>query len=253
MGKRLKNCIADDKKWLRTQYVVLGKSITCIAKDIGVSRSAIEDRMLKFGIPKRKSWKEKHNELISMGNEIIKLYTVDDLTTQQIAVLLGFEKTAVRDFLRKNNVLKTAGEKLRGRYTNEKSSNWRGGKTKLGQIIRSCSENRKWIKKVLERDNYTCKICNKRGGDLHVDHIFKFSWIIDLLNIKTIDDARKYGNVLWDINNGRTLCVDCHRKTDTYGYSGVAPTLSTAANAVDIISFLYDGTNFYGTASLNFA
>lgn len=23
---------------------------------------------------------------------------------------------------------------------------------------------------------------------------------------------------LFDINNGRSLCLDCHRQTDTYGY-----------------------------------
>lgn len=34
---------------------------------------------------------------------------------------------------------------------------------------------------------------------------------------------------------------------------GTAPTLSTAANAIDIISFYYDGTNYYGVESLNFS
>ena len=34
---------------------------------------------------------------------------------------------------------------------------------------------------------------------------------------------------------------------------GSAPTLSTAAGAVDIVSFYYDGTNYYGVASLAFA
>ena len=34
---------------------------------------------------------------------------------------------------------------------------------------------------------------------------------------------------------------------------GVAPTLSTAAAAVDIISFYYDGTNYFGTYSLDFS
>jgi len=33
---------------------------------------------------------------------------------------------------------------------------------------------------------------------------------------------------------------------------GTAPTLTTTANAVDIVSFYYDGTNYYGTSSLNF-
>ena len=34
---------------------------------------------------------------------------------------------------------------------------------------------------------------------------------------------------------------------------GVAPTLSTAANAVDIFTFIYDGTNLYGSAVQNFS
>ena len=34
---------------------------------------------------------------------------------------------------------------------------------------------------------------------------------------------------------------------------GTAPTLSTGANAVDIIKFIYDGTNYYGTYDLNFS
>jgi len=34
---------------------------------------------------------------------------------------------------------------------------------------------------------------------------------------------------------------------------GTAPTLSTDASSIDIVSFLWDGTNWYGTASLAFA
>lgn len=34
---------------------------------------------------------------------------------------------------------------------------------------------------------------------------------------------------------------------------GVAPTYSTAANAVDIISILYDGTNYYGMGGIAFS
>ncbi len=34
---------------------------------------------------------------------------------------------------------------------------------------------------------------------------------------------------------------------------GTAPTLSTAANAVDIVSFYFDGTNYFGQGALNFS
>lgn len=35
--------------------------------------------------------------------------------------------------------------------------------------------------------------------------------------------------------------------------SGSAPTLSTAASSIDIVSFYYDGTNYFGQAGLNFS
>ena len=35
--------------------------------------------------------------------------------------------------------------------------------------------------------------------------------------------------------------------------SGTAPTLSTAANKVDIMAFYFDGTNYYGLSSLDFS
>ncbi|MBC8437046.1 hypothetical protein H8D85_01835 [bacterium] len=34
---------------------------------------------------------------------------------------------------------------------------------------------------------------------------------------------------------------------------GTAPTLSTGANAIDILSFYFDGTTYYGVASLDFS
>jgi hypothetical protein len=35
--------------------------------------------------------------------------------------------------------------------------------------------------------------------------------------------------------------------------NGTAPTLTTAANSVDVIRFFFDGTNYYGTYDLNFS
>lgn len=35
--------------------------------------------------------------------------------------------------------------------------------------------------------------------------------------------------------------------------SGTAPTLSTSANAIDIVSFYYDGTNYFGQVSTSFS
>lgn len=63
-------------------------------------------------------------------------------------------------------------------------------------------EYRNWRKKVFERDDYECQNCNVRGGELHADHILPKSVFPELI---------------YELDNGRTLCVDCHRKTKTWG------------------------------------
>lgn len=65
-------------------------------------------------------------------------------------------------------------------------------------------ENRVFVKSVLQRDDYTCQICGKRGGNLAAHHINGFNW-----------DADNRFNP----DNGITLCESCHRGFHAeYGY-----------------------------------
>jgi hypothetical protein len=94
-----------------------------------------------------------------------------------------------------------------------KNPNWKGGITNLNQQIRHCYKYKKWINDIFIRDKYTCQKCNKVGGNLEVDHHpKKFS---DILKENNIDSLEKsFGcNELWDIINGRTLCLKCHNRT----------------------------------------
>jgi 5-methylcytosine-specific restriction endonuclease McrA len=67
--------------------------------------------------------------------------------------------------------------------------------------IRASKEYTMWRIAVFERDNYTCQHCGQVGGDLNADHIKPFS---------------THPKLRLDINNGRTLCVPCHKKTPTF-------------------------------------
>lgn len=87
---------------------------------------------------------------------------------------------------------KKLSEALKGKYTGSKSSNWRGGKW---DKTRLSNEAKEWRKAVLARDDYTCRICNVRGGELHVDHINRWS---------------DYPELRFELSNGRALCRPCH-------------------------------------------
>jgi hypothetical protein len=85
----------------------------------------------------------------------------------------------------------------------DKHWNWQGGLTSNNEKIRKSLEYKIWRRAVYERDNYTCVMCNERGGKLQADHIKPFSL---------------YPELRLAIDNGRTVCGDCHKKTDTYGH-----------------------------------
>lgn len=93
-----------------------------------------------------------------------------------------------------SNKKKSRPGKLNGRYLKDRN------KIKSPRSRYECTE---WRKQVFERDNYTCQECGSRGGRLNADHIKP--WCI-------------FPELRFDINNGRTLCIKCHKKTDTYGW-----------------------------------
>jgi 5-methylcytosine-specific restriction endonuclease McrA/predicted nucleic acid-binding Zn ribbon protein len=113
------------------------------------------------------------------------------------------------------------------KYSGKNHWNWQGGITKLNWQIRESLEYKNWRRKVFERDNWTCQKCGKRGkGDLHVHHIKDFSKILKKYHITTLQEALLCKE-LWNPDNGKTLCVLCHKKTDTYAnnlrYATVRP------------------------------
>ena len=80
------------------------------------------------------------------------------------------------------------------------ANHWKGGLSSEDYL-----ERRKFQKTtqklVFERDNYTCQLCEQKGGDLQVDHIQ--SW-------------KEYVKLRFSMDNCRTLCSNCHYKI-TFG------------------------------------
>lgn len=86
------------------------------------------------------------------------------------------------------------------RVLDGKHNLYRGKSTEV-QIFRQSIEYKAWRRKVYERDNYTCQMCAQRGKRLNADHIKPLCLFPELS---------------LSVDNGRTLCVPCHKKTFTY-------------------------------------
>lgn len=108
------------------------------------------------------------------------------------------------------------------RVANGTHNFWKGGRRNLVRILRDCFEYKLWRTSVFKRDNYTCLGCGIRSGNgktvmLNADHIKAFSSLLTEYKITSFEEAISCKE-LWDINNGRTLCLGCHVKTPTFGF-----------------------------------
>lgn len=80
----------------------------------------------------------------------------------------------------------------------EKNPKWKGGVTSSRKCAMSTTEYKQWRQEVFERDDYTCVLCGVRGGNLEADHIKPWAY---------------YPAIRYELSNGRTLCLPCHRAT----------------------------------------
>lgn len=80
------------------------------------------------------------------------------------------------------------------------------GKRTEDKKIRQSARYKAWRTLVFETDNYTCRDCKQHGGYLHADHIKPFAL---------------YPELRFEVSNGRTLCIPCHKKTGTYGRGAI--------------------------------
>ena len=86
------------------------------------------------------------------------------------------------------------------RMTGENSPNWKGGITPVMQMVRHSHVYKNWRAAVYDRDDFTCQMCDVRGGNLEAHHI---------------NPVRDHKNdlLIFDVDNGVTLCKRCHRVT----------------------------------------
>jgi hypothetical protein len=82
------------------------------------------------------------------------------------------------------------------KFTGSDNPNWKGGVMLVNEREIHSQQLTKWRRGVFSRDRHRCRICGVRGGTyLQAHHIKRWS---------------DYPELRFEIDNGVTLCRDCH-------------------------------------------
>lgn len=178
-----------NKDWLKQRYLVDAVSIKTLAIETGVSYRTARKHLLLHGI-------ELHKKHICLTKPIFNRPKGPESPTWK-----GGRPECV-----------DCGERVAGRprgtnprcaacknkfYRGSSHHSWRPDKSpsSCANAVRRSAEYRDWRKAVYVRDEYTCRICGRRGGHLHAHHLNSFTAFPDLR---------------YELANGVTLCSEHH-------------------------------------------
>jgi len=107
----------------------------------------------------------------------------------------------------REKIRNTLSGRKRQEMAGKNNPNWKGGISRgYTKGYKNDYKYKQWRKAVFERDNYTCQDCGLRGVYLEPHHIK--SWA-------------KYPDLRYDVDNGTTVCLECHKLTDNYKGKGI--------------------------------
>ena len=177
MAKEIRKCLNKECRTEFTCYPSNKKQYccnSCASKETVLKRLTFETKQ------KISETLKKHIRTLEHGKNISK-----SLKTSTKAQKLQFKKG-------KENPAYGKGDLQKGSL----NPNWKGGRTNLNQKLRNAPQYRIWRNTCMERDCFKCTNCGAKGY-LHVHHIKEIS---------------THPELIWVVENGKTVCVPCHEK-----------------------------------------
>ena len=161
------------------EYQYAFPSLNTIAKDTNISKRKVQESI---------KWLEKKRF-------IVKKYFKNNQYTYMMYYILKDNVTYEKDENLNYILIPNDEEEYITTYIEEEKEIKTNNKNKRKVDYKYI----KWRKDVLERDDYKCKLCGKTKDEtiLNVHHIVRYA---DNEELRT------------DINNGISLCYECHKK-----------------------------------------
>lgn len=211
-----------NKEWLENEYVIKDREAQDIADECGINLRTMREWIYSFGLSNKRQQK-RDNLLSSLSKEKLEiLYCDKHLTSTEIGGLYNVSESMIMDLIKEYGIYVPSRSELINTYLYEKGGIEKARKTQStmkNRIASSCRQHgisvedfdgfstteqhmarnntyyKEWIRNVFKRDNYTCKCCGRRGGNLNAHHLYNFS---------------EYEYLRYDTENGITLCERCH-------------------------------------------
>ena len=176
--------------------------------------------------PCANKWKSENSKGNKNANSDNK-WTKAQKERQSILTKKAMDRPEIKKRMRDNHV-DVSGDKnvMFGVHRfGEDAPGFIDGRTPLVFSIRNLEEYKIWRNKIFKRDNYLCQKCGiKASGQLEAHHIKHFAEILseflrEYNQFSPIEDKETLIRLalswkpFWEIDNGQTLCKDCHNIT----------------------------------------
>lgn len=193
-----------DRAWLFCEYYGRKKSTEEIGRELGYTGANVVRAMNKLDVPRRDiKWTEeeikKIKRLAEDGKNLKEITDeFDDKRTYNAIRNVAYKVLKINSCYDPSVRDEETREKISATLQGIEYDDWNGFKESLNSLIRKSRDYRDWRIRVFERDNYTCQECGKNNCYLHAHHIKPFS---------------KFPKLRFEVDNGITLCEDCHYNT----------------------------------------
>lgn len=190
----------------------LGMSSRTIAIELCISKTSVLRYLKKNDIKSDKGMLNKHHSEKTKLKSSISHKKLNFIPWNKGKSNIYSENTLIKMGKQNKGKHRSPKTETKKGIFGKRTIGWKGGLASLQDSIRKSQKYIEWRNEVYQRDNYICQYCKQYGGKLNAHHKKRFSEIIEENNINSVEFAIECKE-MWDINNGITLCEECHKKT----------------------------------------